>query len=759
MDYYLILGLGMVAQALFAARFIVQLTKSELAGKVVSPIVFWQLSLLASLLLVIYGFLRNDIVIIGGQAVTYYIYIRNLQLKNNWNKFPHFLRSTFLILPVLFLLGLLIFSFKSIDGLLHNPDIPVMLLTFGTIGQVIFTIRFVVQWIHSEKMKESEFPLSFWIISLLGSLLIIGYAIMRKDAVLFVGHFFGTIIYSRNLILHYSTEPATKKQYLSVTEIIKKHRLLFISILAAIALLANINDWSVTETTEARYAQISKEMVESGDYLHPTLMGIQHYHKPPLTYWVTAVGYKIFGVNVVGARFFLQMGIILQMLIVYGIARLLLKDDRQAFLSAVLYFSLPGIYMSSRALTTDVYLTTFVLISALSWLKFAIQHKKAYLLLFYFSMGLGFFTKGPVVFIFPLFIILGTYIGGLKPKKSIIHHITGVIIMLAIGLSWFIYLYIQDARFFDYFVIRHTVERLTADVFSRNEPWWYYLAIVPALSFPWLFVLSVRIFQLKHFKMTNGIIILMWIIPPLFFFSLSQSKLLLYVLPVYAAIAIGAIWMWFTMTNKSQKVWSRIQFVFHLIILGSMAIAPVFSDLIYSLYIYFFLIITATILISIKFLPIKITEKPILAAAIFMYGIALITPYIFMENPKRVKDTRYVAAFIEEKLPDTNHILVYNRRLPSMLFNTDFNVISLYDGRRSLDRNVWFEKDDTWKDNLKNLVLEPKQFERLSAPGNVLLVRERDTLAPHFLEKAKVYDHKTVIDGWKIYYFETRQGF
>ncbi len=81
MDYYLILGLGMVAQALFAARFIVQLTKSELAGKVVSPIVFWQLSLLASLLLVIYGFLRNDIVIIGGQAVTYYIYIRNLQLK------------------------------------------------------------------------------------------------------------------------------------------------------------------------------------------------------------------------------------------------------------------------------------------------------------------------------------------------------------------------------------------------------------------------------------------------------------------------------------------------------------------------------------------------------------------------------------------------------------------------------------------------------------------------------------------------------
>ncbi len=148
-----------------------------------------------------------------------------------------------------------------------------------------------------------------------------------------------------------------------------------------------------------------------------------------------------------------------------------------------------------------------------------------------------------------------------------------------------------------------------------------------------------------------------------------------------------------------------------------------------------------------------------MAAAIFMYGIALITPYIFMDNPKRVKDTRHVAAFIEEKLPDTNHILVYNRRLPSMLFNTDFNVISLYDGRSSLDRNVQFERDDAWKDNLKNLVREPQLFKTLSVHGNVLLVRERDTLAPHFHQKAKVYDHKTVIDGWKIYFFETSQGF
>ena len=130
-----------------------------------------------------------------------------------------------------------------------------------------------------------------------------------------------------------------------------------------------------------------------------------------------------------------------------------------------------------------------------------------------------------------------------------------------------------------------------------------------------------------------------------------------------------------------------------------------------------------------------------------------------MENSKKVKDTRNVATFIEEKLPNTNNILVYNRRLPSMLFNTHFNVISLYDGRSSLARNVQFEKEDAWKDNLKNIVLEPQYFDSLSIQGNVLLVRERDRLAPPFSEKVKEYDHKKIIDGWKIYYFKSNQEF
>src|SRR4051812_40281662 len=83
---YGIYALGFFAQSIFGARLLVQLFLSEKKGKVVSPTIFWQLSLVASFLFSIYGILRNDFVIILGQTLSYFIYIRNLQLKNDWAK-------------------------------------------------------------------------------------------------------------------------------------------------------------------------------------------------------------------------------------------------------------------------------------------------------------------------------------------------------------------------------------------------------------------------------------------------------------------------------------------------------------------------------------------------------------------------------------------------------------------------------------------------------------------------------------------------
>lgn len=201
MNDWLIYSIGFLAQILFSSRIIIQWVKSEKSNKVVTPIIFWQLSLLASLLLFVYGWLRNDFSIMLGQVITYFIYIRNLQLQNYWTKLPKLIRVFLFIIPVAFIIYGFNNNVVNVDLLFKNEDIPFWLLVLGSLGQIIFTGRFVYQWIYSENKKLSSLPLGFWVLSLIGSSLIIIYAVIRQDPVLLVGHVFGFFVYFRNIQL------------------------------------------------------------------------------------------------------------------------------------------------------------------------------------------------------------------------------------------------------------------------------------------------------------------------------------------------------------------------------------------------------------------------------------------------------------------------------------------------------------------------------------------------------------------------------
>jgi lipid-A-disaccharide synthase-like uncharacterized protein len=201
MSNWLIYTIGFIAQILFSSRLVVQWITSEKQRKVITPTLFWTLSLIASFLLFIYGYLRDDFAIMLGQTLTYFIYIRNLQLQNEWQKFHWSLRWFLYSFPIL--IAIYYFNNNVIDRdiLFRNEAIPVWLLWLGIISQVVFTLRFVYQWLYSEYKKSSSLPLGFWLLSLVGSILILTYAIIREDPVLFIGHLLGSIIYIRNLIL------------------------------------------------------------------------------------------------------------------------------------------------------------------------------------------------------------------------------------------------------------------------------------------------------------------------------------------------------------------------------------------------------------------------------------------------------------------------------------------------------------------------------------------------------------------------------
>ncbi len=201
MNDYLIYSVGLVAQVLFSVRLLVQWLSSEKEKKVVVPILFWILSLFASFLFFIYGFLRNDFAIMIGQLITYYIYIRNIQLQNQWNKIKKEIRIFLLAFPLIAISISIYNGVFDFEKLVNNQFISSWLLFLGVFSQLLFTFRFVYQWMVSERKKVSTLPVGFWVISILGASLILIYAILRKDPVLFIGQVFGLIIYIRNLFI------------------------------------------------------------------------------------------------------------------------------------------------------------------------------------------------------------------------------------------------------------------------------------------------------------------------------------------------------------------------------------------------------------------------------------------------------------------------------------------------------------------------------------------------------------------------------
>lgn len=165
-DHWFVIAVGFLAQAFFSARILVQWIVSERARRVLSPSIFWMLSLAGAYLLCLYGWMRNDFAIVLGQFVSYYIYIWNLKVKGIMRHLPSLMKVLLLATPVLLLVFVSGHAAELDRRFLHNSEIPLPLLLFGSAGQLIFTLRFVYQWYYSYRKGESHLPAGFWILSL-----------------------------------------------------------------------------------------------------------------------------------------------------------------------------------------------------------------------------------------------------------------------------------------------------------------------------------------------------------------------------------------------------------------------------------------------------------------------------------------------------------------------------------------------------------------------------------------------------------------
>jgi lipid-A-disaccharide synthase-like uncharacterized protein len=206
-DKFWIYALGFFSQGLFGVRLLVQWFLSEKEGRVVSPVIFWQISVVACYLFIVYGILQNDFVIIFGQGLSYIIYIRNLQLEGSWTPMPYAFRLSAIVLPLITLVWMFLRSSNlSADFQFENLLHPIVFL--GALGQLLLNFRFVYQWYYAEKMKTAILPLGFWLMTAIGSVMVVIYAVDRYDPVLLFAQGLGLIASLRNIQLHYKTKSA-----------------------------------------------------------------------------------------------------------------------------------------------------------------------------------------------------------------------------------------------------------------------------------------------------------------------------------------------------------------------------------------------------------------------------------------------------------------------------------------------------------------------------------------------------------------------
>ncbi len=330
----------------------------------------------------------------------------------------------------------------------------------------------------------------------------------------------------------------------------KREIIILVCLSAVIAIVFN-GSRGLYETTEGRYAECAMEMIETGNYLEPVLDYSPHWSKPPLTYWLIAGGMKLLGYNEWGSRLYTAVCFFLTVFVVAGLGSVL-WNPKTGVVAGFVYATSPFAVISANVVSTDIVLTLWETAAVLSFLKaFNSDTRRSeyiWAALMWVFFGLGFLTKGPPSLL-PLIPILIWNCRNNNPAKIL--NITGVLMFIIIGLSWYFVCLTDHPGLFSYWIGHEIVDRTVSGDFHNNR--WYspFVLYVPVLALgsgPWLFYplrkfLSEKVPQKKQIwccikENSRNLFLLLWILIPLTVFFLAKSRLVLYVLPIYVPVAL-----------------------------------------------------------------------------------------------------------------------------------------------------------------------------------------------------------------------------
>jgi 4-amino-4-deoxy-L-arabinose transferase-like glycosyltransferase len=297
---------------------------------------------------------------------------------------------------------------------------------------------------------------------------------------------------------------------------------------------------------EGRYADIAREMLQSGDWVTPRLNGLKYFEKPPLQYWTTAAAFALFGVDEWTARLWPALTGFL------GIAFTAFAGSRLApraasAPTALILAGSWGYFLGGQFLTLDMGLTFFLTAAMLAFVlarrpEVSPRAERGWTLVAWAAMALAVLSKGLVGIVLPGLALLA-YVAIERDWALLrrLHWLPGLGVFAAIALPWFVLVQQRNPEFFPFFFVHEHFDRYLLPTHNRPGPWWYFVPVVLIGLLPWTAGIPAAIVagwkaREPGFRLDRFLVV--WCAVIVAFFSASHSKLPGYVLPAVPAMLL-----------------------------------------------------------------------------------------------------------------------------------------------------------------------------------------------------------------------------